>query len=91
MGAVRHGTLVTGLDMQVADRSGRAFRALGRSVAADMWYPYTALQTHHVLLEWELEGRRGFGALQEAFPVQHLARERGREAAARMARAITAA
>jgi hypothetical protein len=79
MTAVRHEGLPVGLDLDLTDREGRRHRLTARALANHDWTCYTPLVIHHVFYEFAgaPAGGSGYGIIQEAYPIDTLARANG--------------
>ena len=74
----RLGIVPIALDMVLIDQRGKRFRLRGHPVCGAPWRAYATAICWHGLIEWELEGKIGYGSLQEnhSLPVENQMRGR---------------
>ena len=78
MVVTRAGVLPVSLDISLVDKDDRTHKVSGRVLANHNWICYTPIEVHHTFFELNARGDTGYGVIQEIFPIDMIARRRGR-------------
>lgn len=75
----RLGSVITGVEVEVTDRRGKTFHALGMAEVGGPWICYAASMVYATQCRWRLhDGRTGYGLASEIISLQTLTRLHGR-------------
>ena len=71
-------TVADTLQITLVDRDDRTHEITGRALAYHDWVCHTCLHVYHTFYEYQARGLTGYGCIQEAFPLDVVARVQGR-------------
>jgi len=70
--AQRIGLMQNTMDITVTDVRGKTFHFTGRSLAHNEWNAWPGLCVYHSLMEWDLDGKIGYGECQDLMSLAYI-------------------
>jgi len=72
----RDGFRLQNIELDLIDLRGKRYNVSGRAVASCPWVAWPGICDFQSLVRWELDGRTGYGEVQDVLPVKYIVEQR---------------